>query len=258
MNRIKRVGSMFSKAVAAGVLLASAGLAQALPLPFPAFEGRNADGSVNNTCTATGAGKCVMIYNSTLDITILNDWNIGTGFWSATAVAGSAQALAESAGFAATGLTGWMLPTGDGVEAEGALNQFLSIWNDVGGTLAGLQSEFDGVQSFGFWSGSEFDASLAWVFNTDVGSTLGGLQSEFDGVQAGNYWSGSEYAPVPIVAWLFSAGFGSQNFAVKNNQLFAVAVRSGDVVAAVPEPESLALVLVGLMAAGVARRRRPL
>ena len=59
-------------------------------------------------------------------------------------------------------------------------------------------------------------------------------------------------------AWFFSTGSGIQNHVFKNNPLFAVAVRSGDVVAAVPEPESLALVLVGLVAAGVARRRRPL
>ena len=217
INRSKRVGALLAKVAAAGVLLVSAGLAQALP--FSAFEGRNADGSVNNTCTATGSTKCVMIYDSTLNITILNDWNIGAGFWSATAAAGSAQALAGTAGFAATGLTGWMLPTGDGFQAAGALNQFLSIWNDVGGTPAGLQSEFDGLQT-------------------------------------GNYWSGSE--PYAFNAWYFGAFNGSQGFALRTNQLFAVAVRSGDVVAAVPEPESLALVLVGLVAAGVARRRRPL
>lgn len=217
MNRIKRVGSMLAKAVAAGVLLASTGLAQALP--FSAFEGRNADGSVNNTCTATGATKCVMIYDSTLDITILNNWDIGLGFWSATAAAGSAQALAETAGINATGLTGWRLPTGDRPQPAGPLDEFESIWADVGSTLGGLQSEFDGVQADFYWSGSEFDFGDAWYFLT---------------------------------------ANDSQSNANKPSQLFAVAVRSGDVVAAVPEPESLALVLVGLMAAGVARRRRPL
>ena len=219
VNRSKRVGALFAKALAAGVLLVSAGLAQALP--FSAFEGRNADGSVNNTCTASGATKCVMIYDSTLNITILNNWNIGAGVWSATAAAGSAQALAETAGFNATGLTGWRLPSGDRPQPAGPLDEFESIWADVGGTLPGLQSEFDGVQTV-------------------------------------VYWSGSEYAPDPREAWRFYAFNGNQLNANKFNQLFAVAVRSGDVVAAVPEPESLALVLVGLVAAGVARRRRPL
>ena len=218
MNRSKRVGALFAKAVAAGVLVATAGLAQALP--FSAFEGRNADGSVNNTCTATGASKCALIYDSTLDITILNNWNIGRGFWSATAAPGSAQALAETAGFLATGLTGWRLPTGDGNQPAGPLNEYWSILNDVFGPL--------------------------------------GLPFEFDGVQADRYWSGSENAPFPILAWIFDADFGVPGLFHVTDQLFAVAVRPGDVVAAVPEPESLALVLVGLVAAGVARRRRPL
>jgi hypothetical protein len=65
-----------------------------------------------------------MFYNTTLNITILNDWGLGSVFWSATAAAGSAQAVAESAGFAQTGLTGWFLPTGDGSQGPGPLNQW--------------------------------------------------------------------------------------------------------------------------------------
>ena len=217
MNLSKRVGALIAKAVAAAVLVATAGLAQALP--FSAFQGRNADGSVNNTCAATGVTKCALIYDSTLNITILNNWNIGLGFWSATAAAGSAQQLAETAGFAVTGLTGWRLPTGDRFQSAGAQNEYLSIRNDVGSTFTNLDSEFDGVQAIVYWSGSEIVAGRAWFF---------------------------------------SAGGGGQDFFGEGFPLFAVAVRSGDVVAAVPEPESLALVLVGLVAAGVARRRRPL
>ena len=109
--------------------------------------------------------------------------------------------------------------------AVGSANEFLQLWDDVdlaspGGSLAGLQSEFDGVQSDVYWSGSEYGALYAYNF-----STVTGDQGYLD---------------------------------LKSVQFFAVAVRSGDVVAAVPEPESLALVLVGLVAAGVARRRRPL
>ena len=217
MNRSKRVGAVFGKAVAAGVLVATAGLAQALP--FPAFEGRNANGTVNDTCTALGLRRCAMIYDSTLNITILNNWNIGRGFWSATAAAFSAQWFAETAGFNATGLTGWRLPTGDGSQPAGALDEFESIWNHVGGSFLGLQVEFHGVRSGNYWSGSENGAGGAWFFRTDPGGP-----DDFD----------------------------------ENPQKYVVAVRSGDVVAAVPEPESLALVLLGLVAAGVARRRRPL
>jgi hypothetical protein len=48
-----------------------------------------------------------------------------------------------------------------------------------------------------------------------------------------------------------SLGYGVDGF------LYAVAVRLGDVAAPVPEPQTLALVLLALGATVVARRRRP-
>ena len=200
---------------AAAAMVALMGAAQAAPV----FQGRLADGTASATCTVSGTGKCAMFYNTTLNITILNDWNIGTGAWSATAAAGSAQALAESAGAAQTDFTGWLLPTGDGFTGAGALNQYLSIWNDVGRTLAGLQAQFDRVQS-------------------DV------------------YWSGTEYAPLPGSAWGFLTDGGFQGRVDEVGALYAVAVRPGDVSASVPEPQTLALALLALGATVVARRRR--
>lgn len=208
----------FKSMAAAAAMLALTGAAYAAPV----FQGRLADGTASATCTSNGAGgttKCAMYYNTTLDITILNDWNIGTGFWSSTAAAGSAQALAESAGDAQTDFTGWFLPTGDGGSVAGALNQYRSIWSDVGSSLVGLQAQFDGVQSFG-------------------------------------YWSGTEYAPFPGTAWNFYTGDGGQGPGSKLNTLYAVAVRPGDVTASVPEPQTLALALLALGATVVARRRR--
>jgi hypothetical protein len=187
-----------------------------------------ADGTASATCTSNGAGgttKCAMFYNTTLDITILNDWNIGLGFWSDTAAAGSAQALVETAGAAQTDFTGWLLPTGDGFEDAGALNQYRSIWNDVGSSLAGLKAQFDGVQDSPYWSGTRFVTPL--------------LQD----------------------AWLFRANDGGQAFEFEGQEWYAVAVRPGDVTApvppvSVPEPQTLALVLLALGATVVARRRR--
>lgn len=200
--------------VAAAALVAMAGAAYAAPV----FQGRLADGTASATCTVSGATKCAMFYNTTLDVTILNDWNIGRGFWSATAAAGSAQALAASEGAAQTDFTGWFLPTGDGLQAAGALNQYLSIWNDVGNTLAGLQAQFDGVQSGLYWSGTEITAGLG--------------------------------------AWYFGPVFGNQSVFPQSVELFAVAVRPGDVTASVPEPQTLALALLALGATGVASRAR--
>jgi hypothetical protein len=209
---------------AATAMLALSGVAYAAPV----FQGRQADGTASATCTVSGPNKCAMFYNPTLNITILNDWNIGTGFWSDTAAAGSAQALAESAGAAQTDFTGWFLPTGDGGALAGPLNQYLSIWEDVGSSLGGLQAHFDGVPQSSPYS----------------------------------YWSGTVYAPNTEGAWLFSAfdAFQTPIFKVSNDNtpiaLFAVAVRPGDVTASVPEPQTLALALLALGATVVARRRR--
>ncbi len=92
---------------------------------------------------------------------------------------------------------------------------------------------------------------------TDVGSSLSGLQSKFTGVKSNVYWSGTEYAPNPNSAWFFGTVGGDQYFNGKSGALYAVAVRPGDVAAPVPEPETLALVLLALGATVVARRRRP-
>lgn len=203
---------LVSRAVAAATLAAVIGTAQSAPV----FQGRLADGSASSSCTVSGVTKCTMFYNTTLDITILNDWNIGRGFWSAKAVAGSAQAIARSAGFAATGRKGWVLPSGDGMEDGGAENQYGSIWHDVGETVSGLQAQFDGVQPAFYWS------------RTDYEGYLGSL------------------------AWLFGAGY--QRVLGRSREEYAVAVRPGDV-APMPEPQTAALVLLALGLTAVVRRK---
>ena len=69
------------------------------------------------------------------------------------------------------------------------------------------------------------------------------------------YWSGTEYAPDPNLAWSLGTVAGDQLASNKVNHLYAVAVRNGDVVASVPEPQTWTLALLALGATVVARRR---
>lgn len=111
-----------------------------------------------------------------------------------------------------------------------------------------------------------FAGSDAWVLPSisqyatlfaEVGNLT--LVTQFTNVQQPDllYWSGTEVTP-GVFASSFLPGPGSQFRDVETNRRFAVAVRPADVAAAVPEPQSLALVLLALGAGAVAWRRRPL
>jgi hypothetical protein len=76
-----------------------------------------------------------------------------------------------------------------------------------------------------------------------------------DNLQSYVYWSGLEYAPNANGAWYFGTGNGNQTADTKNAELYAWAVRPGDV-AAVPEAETYALMLAGLGLIGWRARRR--
>lgn len=78
----------------------------------------------------------------------------------------------------------------------------------------------------------------------------------FLGVQGSQYWSDTEYALGAGNAWRFNQVGGNQYAAPKTANYFAAAVRSGDVLNAVPEPQSLVLALTALAALGLGRRRK--
>jgi hypothetical protein len=184
---------------AAAAMVSLTGAAQA-------FEGRNAAGAIDTTCTASGAGKCAMFYDARQGITILNNWGIGAGTWDAAAGAGSAQALTAAAGFGVSGLTGWVLPSVDEIR---------SIWND---------SEFGHIQYY------------------------------FDGYSPNAYWTSTPDGPGQAI---FFGTYNGLGYGVPTSGvLYAVAVRSGDIAAAVPEPQTYALLALGLGAVLLAVRRR--
>ena len=103
---------------------------------------------------------------------------------------------------------------------------------------------------------------LANQFSTNLGEAEGSSIADshnanyalFDNVQSDVYWSGSDYAPILNYAWYFGTSNGSQNGTNRDYQLYAWAVRPGDV-AAVPVPGAFWLfgsAMVGLM--GLKRR----
>ncbi len=77
----------------------------------------------------------------------------------------------------------------------------------------------------------------------------------FSNLQSFYYWSGTEYAPDTSGAWAFNTNNGLQYTYNKADALYALAVLPGDV-AAIPEPETYAMMLAGLGLIGLMRRRR--
>lgn len=100
---------------------------------------------------------------------------------------------------------------------------------------------------------------LPELFYAELGGTAGRNipnTPTFDNEQASNYWSGTEYAPDPGSAWGFDTFNGGQSRYGKSLLFYAWAVSPGQI-AAVPEPEFGAMLLLGLgMVAFASRRRR--
>lgn len=82
------------------------------------------------------------------------------------------------------------------------------------------------------------------------------LDANFTNMQSYAYWSGTASAPYPAdAAWLFFTNSGFQSYTYQHDLYNAWAVRPGDV-AAIPEPETYAMLLAGLSLLGFMARRR--
>ncbi len=97
------------------------------------------------------------------------------------------------------------------------------------------------------------------ALNIDGGGSLNN-PTNFQDLNSFAYWSGTEFAADPRGAWEYDFSFSGQNPLDKNSKFWALAVRPGDVAAVQPIPEPSTVVLMGLgvtgMALYVARRRR--
>lgn len=126
----------------------------------------------------------------------------------------------------------------------------------------------DGTTGIGYniTTGSE----MGHLFNTELGNlarrdTSGnspqpgwGLvnTAPFENLQPYYYWSGTEYAPGNDYGWFFVFHDGYQDAIYKNFELYALAVRPGDVATrSVPEPGTMMLMGSGLVGLIAARKR---
>jgi MYXO-CTERM domain-containing protein len=204
------------------------------------LEARDLDGNPANGPEA--------FYDTALNITWLRAASTDKMDWS-TANAWAGQERFD--------LSGWRLPTTHVTTADGSCD-----WSDIGSTSCGYNpvstanqgSEmahlfFESLGNKSFYAPGTTDEQADW-----------GLKNagEFENMQSLFYWSGTKYAPDSDQAWYFSVDDGFQDAGGKFNTLYALAVRPGDVTAAVPEPQTWALALIGLAGVLLARRRRVL
>jgi hypothetical protein len=120
-----------------------------------------------------------------------------------------------------------------------------------------------GLGYFAGCTGSElgylFNVALSGNAGESILTTHNTAFSMFDNVHAAFYWSETEYPNQANQAWNFNMDNGYQYADYKFDPFrYSWAVRDGDV-AAIPEPETYAMLLAGLGLVGIAyqRRRKP-
>lgn len=150
------------------------------------------------------------------------------------------------------GFSDWRLPTVVDVGTPGLSGSFYDGTGDVGYNVTSSEMGhlyYSELGNLGLYSVSGLNPQPGW-----------GLKNTgpFSNFTSNGYWSGMEYALDTNKVWYFSAGYGYQGAHLKSGNMPAWAVRSGDSLSPVPEPEAYVMLLAGLGLLGFTAKRRKL
>jgi len=212
--------------------------------------GRDASGHA----VAASSDAAVFFYDTELNVTWLRDANL-TGspmVWTTAMDWAQGLRLGDHGQFA-----GWRLPTVVDPGAAscdfsygGGTDCGFNVRTKIGSTVYSEMAHlwYDTLGNKTICAPGSFDCSQT---QSGWGLTNSG---DFKNYSQYQYWS--NIGLDPSNAWMFETVYGGQSYSWKGNGFYAMAVRPGDVLSPVPEPQAFVLMLLGIGFVVVRRRSK--